>query len=184
MWQNEYFFTCLYQTLCTLYGLSCECMLSERCRVFGSDGCDLYFFLLHWMKLGQVFLILLCVIFEHGYVAFYLHHFLLCFHAAASGCCVVLEGLAALIGWLDLVWVNLSWGKIWWSMSYDCQTILIYVSDLHSLAYVEECKGQVWDRFLTPRRYFEKKVDMTEIKSKLQEESQNLENTVKLASPL
>lgn len=104
-----------------------------------------YSFPPHWTMLVQVFLILMCIIFERGSVAFTVIS-ISC--APAVGLCFwFLEDLAALIGlvgefWvMDVnrvcasggvccVWVKGTW-RCEWSMPFYCQTVIINIGNLH-----------------------------------------------------
>lgn len=89
--KNKSLVILLYQTLHLLF--VCWWM-TESC--WGLLVCDTFLFCFsHWMMLVQVFLILTCIIFEHGSVAFTVGTISPCSHNWT-----LLEDLAALIGWM------------------------------------------------------------------------------------
>lgn len=97
------------------------CMLVNDWKGLGFNG----LFFSHWMMLVQVFLILMCIIFEHGSVAFTV--------GTVSSCSrswTLLEDLEALLGWVTdrrVCWVK----GVDWSMPCYCQTVTVNIGNLH-----------------------------------------------------
>lgn len=99
------------------------CMLVNDWKGLGFNG---LFVFSHWMMLVQVFLILMCIIFEHGSVAFTVGTVSsqLDFIGRSGGSSWVCDGQES------VCWVK----GVDWSMPCYCQTVTVNIGNLHLTA--------------------------------------------------
>lgn len=120
-----------------IYCLISVCSLANEWKVVDT------FFFPYWMMLGQVFLILMCIIFEHGSAASivitcscaFTLGLMLFFYFGRSGSSYWTVGnfecwLGCGWGLAGCVWVMRSW-RCERSMPFSCQTITVNVGDSH-----------------------------------------------------